>query len=71
MDYLVAIHPTPRVWLLGSVLAPHATVYAAHLERGRYSTNTITRYLGCLAHLARWMTQRGLPVRLLDESAIG
>jgi integrase/recombinase XerC len=71
LNYLAALHPTPRAWLLGSVLAPHATVYVARLERGRYSTTTITRYLGCLAHLARWMTQRGLPVQLLDECAIG
>jgi integrase/recombinase XerC len=70
MDHLARLHPTPRSWLLNSVLASHASTYAVRLEQGRYSTQTIDRYLGALAHLARWITQRGLPVRLLDESVV-
>ena len=70
MDSITALHTTPRAWLLNSVLAPHVEAFAVRLERGRYSTNTASGYLGSLAHLARWMTQSGLPVRLLDEGAI-
>ena len=56
--------------MLNGVLAPHVGAYAARIERGRYATNTAIRYLGGIAHLARWMTQRDLAVRLLDESAL-
>jgi integrase/recombinase XerC len=61
---------TPKAWLLNSVLAPHADAFVAHLKRGRYSPTSRRKYLGSLAHLARWMTQCCLPLRLLDERAV-
>jgi integrase/recombinase XerC len=70
MKSITSLHPTPKAWLLNGVLAPYAKAFAARLERGRYSVNTTSKYLGSIAHLARWMTLRGLPVRLLDESAV-
>ena len=70
MNPITALHPTPKAWLLGSVLAPYAESFTARLERGRYSVKTTNTYLGGVVHLARWMTYRGLPVRLLDENAI-
>jgi site-specific recombinase XerD len=70
MDWITALHATPKAWLLNSVLAPYAEAFATRLERGRYSTNTAGTYLGGIAHLARWMTQGGIPVRLLDDNAI-
>jgi hypothetical protein len=70
MDKLTSLHATPKAWLLNSVLAPHAEAFAARLEQGRYSASATSKYLCGIAHLARWMTQCGLPVRLLDENAI-
>ncbi|OFZ99488.1 MAG: integrase [Betaproteobacteria bacterium RBG_19FT_COMBO_58_11] len=70
MNTITSLHATPKTWLLNSVLAPYAETFAARLERGRYAANTTTRYLGSIAHLARWMTQCGLSVRRLDERAV-
>jgi integrase/recombinase XerC len=70
MDPTISLHATPKAWLLHSVLAPHAGAFAVHLRAGRYSSNTRCSYLGSIAHLARWMTQCCLPLRLLDESAV-
>jgi integrase/recombinase XerC len=70
MDPIVSLHATPKAWLLHSVLAPHVDAFASHLRQGRYSSNTRRSYLGGVAHLARWMTQCCLPLRLLDESAV-
>jgi integrase len=70
MDPFTTLSATPKGWLLNSVLAPHADPFVEHLRHGRYSPVTQRKYLGCLAHLARWMTQECLPLRLLDESAV-
>jgi site-specific recombinase XerD len=70
MDPLTRLSATPKAWLLNSVLAPHADDFIAHLKRGRYSPTTTRTYLGSLAHLARWMTQCCLPLRLLDEREV-
>ena len=70
MNPITALHPTPKAWLLGSILAPYAELFAARLEQGRYSVNTTKKYLGGIAHLARWMTHCGFHVRLLDDSAV-
>lgn len=45
-------------------------MFVAHLKHGHYSLATRRTYLGSLAHLARWMTQCCLPLRLLDESTV-
>ena len=70
MDPIASLHATPKAWLLSSVLAPHAAAFADHLREGRYSSNTRCSYFGSIAHLARWMTQCCLPLRLLDENSI-
>src|SRR6202048_390285 len=69
MDPLT-LSATPKAWLLNSVLGPHAGSFVARLKHGRYSLATRRKYLGSLAHLARWMTECCLPLRLLDESAV-
>ena len=69
MDPLT-LSATPKAWLLNSVLAPHADAFVAHLKHGRYSSATRRRYLGSIAHLARWIIQYCLPLRLLDERAV-
>lgn len=70
MDPITSLQATPNAWLLNSVLAPHVEAFATRIERGRYSPSTASRHLGSIAHLAQWMTQLGLPVRLPNESAI-
>ena len=70
MNSIRSFHPTPKAWLHHTVLAPYVEEFKARLERGRYADSTANRYLGSIAHLARWMSQCGLPVRLLDEQAI-
>jgi integrase/recombinase XerC len=69
MDPLM-LSATPKAWLHNSVLAPHAGSFVAHLKHGRYSPATRRTYLGSIAHLARWMIQCCLPLRLLDERAV-
>jgi integrase/recombinase XerC len=70
MNSIKSFHPTPKAWLHNTVLAPYAEEFGARLERGRYADSTASRYLGGIAHLARWMSHCGLPVRLLDEQAV-
>jgi hypothetical protein len=70
MDPLTTLSATPKAWLLNSVLAPHADAFVARLKLDRYSPTTARKYLSSLAHLARWMTQCCLPVRLLDEREV-
>jgi len=70
MNSIVSFHPKSKAWLLCSVLAPYAKTFTARLERDRYASNTTVKYLGSIAHLARWMTLCGLSVQRLDESAI-
>jgi len=71
MDPIASLHATPKAWLVNSALAPHLDAFAAHLRHGRYAANTTKGYLAGIAHFARWMTQRYLPVRLLDEHTVG
>ena len=70
MNSIKSFHPTPKAWLHNTVLDPYVEEFKVRLERGRYSAITANKYLGGIAHLARWMTQCGLPVRLLDERSV-
>lgn len=71
MDPITALHPTPKSWLTNSKLAPHVDAFVAHLNVGRYAVSTTRGYIAGVAHFARWMTHRRLPVRLLNERAVG
>lgn len=62
MDPTASLHPNPNGWLLNSVLAPHVDAFAEYLRQGRYSASTESRYLGSIAHFARWTSQSYLPV---------
>jgi site-specific recombinase XerD len=70
MNPIAPLHPTPNGWLVNSVLAPHVDAFVERLRRGRYAADTAKRYVGCIAHFARWMSHCCLPVRLLDEATI-
>lgn len=60
----------PNRWLLDSALAPHIDAYVAHLNRGRYSSSSTSRYLAGIAHFARWMKLSRLALSKIDEIAI-
>ncbi len=71
MDPIVSLHPTPKAWLISSRLAPHIDAFVGHLRLGRYAVGTTRDYIAGVAHFARWMTHRRLPIRLLNERAVG
>jgi hypothetical protein len=71
MDPIVSLHPTPKAWLISSRLAPHIDAFVAHLRLGRYAAGTTRDYIAGVAHFARWMTHRRLPIRLLNERTVG
>ena len=70
MDTRFHLHPTPKGWLLDSELAPHIDAYVDYLKLGRYATTTTHRYLLCIAHFARWMSQCRYSLEQLDEVAV-
>src|SRR5450759_2908672 len=70
MDLIVSLHTATKTCLLTSALAPHLDAFTAHLRRGGYAVNTTKGYVAGIAHFARWMTQRRLPVQLLDEHVV-
>jgi len=71
MDLIASLHSTPRAWLINSTLAPHVDAFVVHLRLGRYAVSTTRDYIAGIAHFARWMTHRRLPMRLLNERAVG
>ena len=56
--------------LRNSALAPHVDAYLAYLNRGRYAHNTVSQYLRCITHFARWMQQTNLSLNKVDEAAV-
>lgn len=70
MDPITSLYSAPKGWLLNSVLAPHVDAFVEKLRQGRYAANTNKRYVGCIAHFARWMSNCCLPVSLLDEDTV-
>ena len=56
--------------LRNSALAPHVDAYLAYLNRGRYAHNTVSQYLRCITHFARWVQQTNLSLNKVDEAAV-
>jgi integrase/recombinase XerC len=56
--------------LRNSALAPHVDAYLAYLNRGRYAHNTVSQYLRCITHFARWMQQTKLGLNQVEEAAV-
>jgi site-specific recombinase XerD len=56
--------------LRNSALAPHVDAYLAYLNRGRYAHNTVSQYLRCITHFARWVQQTKLGLNQVDEAAV-
>ena len=66
----INLQPQATAWLAHSVLYPHVSRYADHLERGRYAPNTRRVYLCCVAHFALWLTQNEVAIGGIDESTV-
>ena len=63
------LQPEPRRWLASSVLAPIEEGYVSYLRAGRYHPNTVRVYFASVAHFAKWATDEGLDLALIDEVA--
>jgi integrase/recombinase XerC len=51
-------------------LAPYVDAFERYLGERDYASETTATYLGCLAHVGRWMDQCRLPAEHLDEDRI-
>ena len=70
MNLTQRLHCKPSGWLLESPFEPYVDTFTHYLIGQRYSANTITTYLGSMAHFARWFSQRGLSIRQIDEAIV-
>ena len=63
---------SPRLtrWLAGGPLAHYIEAYKQYLTDRGYAAQTFANCVGCVAHFARWVHSRRLPVRRIDEAAI-
>jgi|CXWL01.1.fsa_nt_gi site-specific recombinase XerD len=57
-------------WLRQSVLAVGVEPFVANMESCRYASSTIRRYVGAVAHIARWMSQERVTLNLFDERLV-
>jgi len=64
------LQPEPRLWLSNSIFSSAEEDYVAHLQAGRYNSNTVRVYLACVAHFAKWATEEGLGITLINEAAL-
>jgi integrase/recombinase XerC len=61
----------PKDWLLaGCPLAAYIGAFARYLSERRHASITLRKYLGCLAHFGRWMSQCQLNVEDIDEELV-
>ncbi|OYQ19284.1 tyrosine-type recombinase/integrase [Elstera cyanobacteriorum] len=63
------LQPDPRQWISSSVIASVEDEYVAQLRAGGYHSNTVRVYLACVAHFAKWVTEAGLGLMLINEAA--
>jgi integrase/recombinase XerC len=70
MESTRQLYRKPTDWLLASQFAPYVDAFTHHLTEGRYASHTVGKYLGCLAHFARWTTRCRLNIRQIDEDAV-
>lgn len=62
--------PTPLRWLRDGSLAGCETPYRRWLDERGYTDRTAHAYLFCLAHFAKWATERGLTCATLSSALI-
>ena len=63
------LQPEPRLWLTRSAMAPIEQEYISYLRAGRYHPHTVRVYFACVAHFAKWVTEEGLDLARVDETA--
>lgn len=63
------LQPGPRRWLTNSVFSSVEEEYVSYLRAGRYHPHTVRVYFACVAHFAKWTTEEGLDIALIDEAA--
>ena len=54
--------------LRASPLALHVDAFERHLHDWHYAPSTLSHYLSCLTHFARWMDDQQLSAEQLDEA---
>ncbi len=59
-------HLARREWLTGGPLNGFVVSYVETLQHRRYTANTLSSYLRCLAHFSYWMRNEGLSVADCD-----
>lgn len=59
-----------RGWFRGSDLAPCIDAYVRHLTARGYAASSISMYVECVAHLARWMRRRRIPMADVCERLV-
>lgn len=64
------IHRHPTDWLFESQLAPYVDTFKRHLVERRYAPCIVGKYLGCIAHFARWLDGRRLNLHRIDEGVV-
>ena len=57
-------------WLLESQLTAYVDAFMHHFIEGRYSSITIEKYLGCIAHFAHWSTQSSIDIHDINEEVV-
>ena len=60
----------PTDWFLASPLAAYVDAFTRYLSERRHASKTIRKYLSCLAHLGRWMSQCQLDIECIDEGLV-
>ncbi len=60
----------PTDWLLASPLAAYVGAFTRYLCERRHASITLRKYLGCLAHFGRWMSQCQLNIECIDEELV-
>ena len=60
----------PTDWLVASPLAAYVDAFTRYLCERRHASKTIRKYLSCLAHFGRWMSQCQLNIECIDEDLV-
>lgn len=70
MDANRRLYRNSTDWLLGSQLAPYVDALKHHLTERRYASHTVSTYLACVAHFARWTSRCRLDIDQIDEDVV-
>ena len=57
-------------WFFESDFTPSVDAFVDYLEQGRYAKTTIQKYIGGIAHFARWTSQSHLSIDQLDDATV-